>query len=993
MCSIQEERFLTETDATEPALDPATITDQLCWPGRFTPSDGLRGSRQARILNSPCYGAGTVELHGQLVTLRGWQRTWLGIAVEAEVHANRESVRNVVHDEALVHFEVKVGRRWRVVEFSTETSGAATRLAAALPATQTAGFAESWLANRSFRQRVQQLPGRAWVTPTLVALNLIAYVVACVLSGGVILDPYELHRLGANSGLYTTQGEWWRLLTGTFLHIGLPHLAFNMWALWNAGRLTERLFGSGPYLVIYLLTGVLASLASTVWNPHLMSVGASGAVFGVLGALLAFVLRGNGLPRAIVRAHRLSTFLFVAFNLVLGALNPSVDNAAHVGGLLSGLVLGWVLARPTQDRQSRPLDARQWAGACAFAAALLILGGTYIGVTKPATDTPSAWFRNNSWYADKEGGVVRAEVDLASQRQAGLISPEQYVQGMRRDVLPFYEDAERRIPRTVPARGADARRPYSQLLLDYVTRRREWLQSLVDNADNMDDDDAQRAAELSRQTDRAQAVIDLARLREQLNGRPPGLRSALLARWHSYHAAHAFTCSLPPDVLHAAAIAGDAREDGPAQRRETGCEAQRRLLLQDYVFLEQQLDSGLQRLNDLADGTSSFTGVVEGLDDLFEYGPVAPDQLFVYLSEWRRAYPDSVYPSLLEAMVFRQWAWSSRGHGFAKSVTAQQWQLFRMRLDLALAVLDEVAPRATTHPLWYQLAINTALDESLPLDEIRQLYQQGVTKNRSYMPLHSAMLRVLLPRWQGSATEVAAFIDRTTIDGNNSDYARLFWAYSRYEQDNDDLFDQSPVSWPRIRDGFGRLMREHPGSDYWVNAYANLACRQRNRDEYTRVRGQLDTRLSSTAWSSALSLADCDKRFESGTAETGSSMSPQGRLSHASAVDAADESVRRQVASALQAAEPARIAITRYVEEHGRLPSDETLQSDSQFAITSPAAATVTLGLGASIDMRLNGGPLDGRKFSWTPTASEGSLKWWCAQETVPEEYLGPPCR
>ena len=985
---------MTESDATDPALEPSLTTAALCWRGRFTPADGLRGSNQARLRNSPCYGAGTVELSGQVVTLRGWQRTWLGIPVEAEVHANRENVRNVVRDDALVHLEIKVGRRWRFVEFAAETPSAATRLAAALPTTQTTGFAESWLADRSFQKRVQGLPGRAWVTPTLVTLNLVAYVVACVLSGGVNLDPYELLRLGANAGLYTTQGEWWRLLTGTFLHIGLPHLAFNMWALWNAGRLTERLFGSGPYLAIYLLAGVLASLASTVWNPILMSVGASGAVFGVLGALLAFVLRGNGLPGAIVRAHRLSTLLFIAFNLVLGALNPSVDNAAHVGGLLTGLMLGWMLARPLDNRHARPVAAQQWAATCAFAAAVLIIGGAYIGATKSAAETPSGWFRNNAWYADKEGGVVRAEVALASQWQAGLISPEQYVQGMRRDVLPFYEDAEKRISRTAPARASNEERDYSTLLLNYVTRRREWLQSVVDNAEDMDAGEAQRTAELSRRTDRAQAVIDLARLREQLNGRPTGLRAALLARWHGFRAADEFTCSLPPDSLHATAIASDAREDGPAQRREIGCEAQRRLLLQDYAFLEQRLGSGLRQLNDLPDGTSSFTGVVDGLDDLFEYGSVAPDQLFVYLSEWRRAYPDSVYPSLLEAMVFSQWAWSSRGGGFAKSVTAQQWQLFRIRIDLALAVLEEIAPRATTHPLWYQLSIHTALDESQPLDEIRQLYQQGVKKNPSYMPLHTAMLRVLLPRWQGSASEVAEFIGRTTISGNNTDYARLFWAYSRYERDNENLFDESPVSWSRIRDGFGRLIREHPASDYWVNAYANLACRERNRAEYQRIRDDLSTRTSSTAWSSSLSLADCDKRFESTTAEPGSSINSQsGGLPRAFDVDAANESVRLQVAAALNVAEPIRAAITNYFEEHGRLPSDEVLRSGSQFVTASPPEATVTLGLGASIDMRLNGGPLDGRKFSWTPTESQGSLKWLCAQETVPEEYLGPPCR
>ena len=98
---------MTESDATNPALEPSLNTAELCWRGRFTPADGLRGSHQARLQNSPCYGAGTVELSGQIVTLQGWQRTWLGIPVEADVHANRENVRNVVRDDALVHLEIK----------------------------------------------------------------------------------------------------------------------------------------------------------------------------------------------------------------------------------------------------------------------------------------------------------------------------------------------------------------------------------------------------------------------------------------------------------------------------------------------------------------------------------------------------------------------------------------------------------------------------------------------------------------------------------------------------------------------------------------------------------------------------------------------------------------------------------------------------------------------------------------------------------------------
>jgi hypothetical protein len=110
-----------------------------------------------------------------------------------------------------------------------------------------------------------------------------------------------------------------------------------------------------------------------------------------------------------------------------------------------------------------------------------------------------------------------------------------------------------------------------------------------------------------------------------------------------------------------------------------------------------------------------------------------------------------------------------------------------------------------------------------------------------------------------------------------------------------------------------------------------------------------------------------------------------------SAADA--EWVRRQTAVALAAAEPVRTAITQYVERHGALPSDAVLRDTPEFTAVDPMGAVITIGLGASIDMKLVGGPLNGQKFSWTPIEQNGEIKWWCAQEKIPEEFLGPPCR
>ena len=93
---------------------------------------------------------------------------------------------------------------------------------------------------------------------------------------------------GANFGPKTMDGQWWRLFTSMFLHFGIIHIGFNMWVLWNVGRLVERLVGNFGFALLYVVSGLLGSVASLAWNPTTISAGASGAVFGVVGALIGF---------------------------------------------------------------------------------------------------------------------------------------------------------------------------------------------------------------------------------------------------------------------------------------------------------------------------------------------------------------------------------------------------------------------------------------------------------------------------------------------------------------------------------------------------------------------------------------------------------------------------------------------------------------------------------------------------------------------------------
>jgi membrane associated rhomboid family serine protease/cytochrome c-type biogenesis protein CcmH/NrfG len=155
-------------------------------------------------------------------------------------------------------------------------------------------------------------------------------------------------RLGANYGPYTASGQWWRLVTSVFIHGGLLHIAFNMWCLWNLGRLAESVYGHWTFAMVYLITGLSASLMSLAWHFPIpvASVGASGAIFGIAGALIAsFYLGEFSMPRAAMSGMLRSVVTFVAYNLFFGAVMAGTDNASHVGGVLMGLLLGALIAK------------------------------------------------------------------------------------------------------------------------------------------------------------------------------------------------------------------------------------------------------------------------------------------------------------------------------------------------------------------------------------------------------------------------------------------------------------------------------------------------------------------------------------------------------------------------------------------------------------------------------------------------------------------------
>ncbi|MGD9945175.1 MAG: rhomboid family intramembrane serine protease [Burkholderiaceae bacterium] len=234
-----------------------------------------------------------------------------------------------------------------------------------------------------FIERLLRATPIAWVTRMMIALNVLMWL-ANLASGVSPLQPRTVDLLAWGGNLAAlTQYQPWRLLTATFLHAGAIHLAFNMWALWNMGNVAERFYGNLQYLLVYLLAGLFGSLASLHFAAQTaVSVGASGAIFGVAGMLLAALFtKHDRLPAPLVASMRMPLLLFVGYSLFLGFTSGVVDNAAHIGGLLAGFVLASIMAAKFDWANYR--GSALVRGLIALAVALV---AAYIGwMTRPAS--------------------------------------------------------------------------------------------------------------------------------------------------------------------------------------------------------------------------------------------------------------------------------------------------------------------------------------------------------------------------------------------------------------------------------------------------------------------------------------------------------------------------------------------------------------------------------------------------------------------------------
>ena len=192
-------------------------------------------------------------------------------------------------------------------------------------------------------------------TIALFAINALVFAIMVLRGVSFFLPtPQQAIAFGADFGPLTLNGQWWRLVTSMFVHFGIIHIGLNMWCLWNLGRAAEILMGRFSYLLAYFVSGIFGSIASVYWHPLAAGAGASGAIFGMAGVLVTFVYMKKTPAHLQINKKMLSSLgTFIFYNLVIGASIPGISNAAHIGGLVMGALVGALLPPASASESSR----------------------------------------------------------------------------------------------------------------------------------------------------------------------------------------------------------------------------------------------------------------------------------------------------------------------------------------------------------------------------------------------------------------------------------------------------------------------------------------------------------------------------------------------------------------------------------------------------------------------------------------------------------------
>lgn len=280
------------------------------------------------------------------------------------------------------------------------------------------------------------------LTYALIAINVVV-LIAMELAGGST-NNQVLIDFGAMFGPSIADGQYWRLFTAMFLHVGVMHLAFNMFGLFIFGRMVEGVFGPYRFALLYILSGLFGSVISYLLSPIAIAAGASGALFGIIGVMAAYFAVQREVLGRMAQQNLYGLLILGAINLVFGLLSPGIDNWAHMGGFVAGFGLGYAFAPEYNVVRSvvgGPMGmtkrAGQWLGrlwVVPLAIVVLALGVWAGNSSLPAT---AATYVNSAeqLMAEEDFEAALAEIDRAFELREGpsvALGRAYYVRGQLR---------------------------------------------------------------------------------------------------------------------------------------------------------------------------------------------------------------------------------------------------------------------------------------------------------------------------------------------------------------------------------------------------------------------------------------------------------------------------------------------------------------------------------------------------------------------------------
>lgn len=352
-----------------------------------------------------------------------------------------------------------------------------------------------------------------YVTYAIIAINVLIFILMAINGAGLFEpDGYVHISWGSNYTALTLSGDWWRLVTNVFIHFGIIHLAMNMYCLYTVGVYLEPMLGKIKYSVAYLCTGILASITSLWWHKEgVNSAGASGAIFGMYGLFLA-LLTTDLIPKAIRQPMLQSIGIFVGYNLLYG-IKGGIDNAAHVGGLISGFVIGYIYVFGIKkEKQGQNL---QWI---IPAIIMLSLGITFSylqqhkvgesGRTAALNDVKESFFKDNDNYNKKmDEFYVKEDAAINALKGADSISRDEFVTRLN-EAIPLWDDAEVLLKSTDSYTISEASHKRAGKILEYVQlRKKQYDLMLIINKRNTEEENDAENKELKQTNDKVVQIL------------------------------------------------------------------------------------------------------------------------------------------------------------------------------------------------------------------------------------------------------------------------------------------------------------------------------------------------------------------------------------------------------------------------------------------------------------------------------------------------------